>query len=764
MTEQEEHQVRIEGLYRHAAQLVKADSIETVAKTSFSIIEQILGVDRGGFGLVDNNVLRFIHVAGAETERPIELPLDGKGVTVRTVRTRQTQLVPDTRKNNDYVPIATYEDRLSELAVPVKINDQVVAVINIESNRLNAFTEQDQKLLETFSEHVASAMIRLRQIRELEKHDEKLVALHSGALQLHEVDSVDEIAVRSLEIMAKIMGFKHAGFAVVADNVVRYIAVKGVQVPLPMDLPLDGNSVTARVARIGKTRLIADVREEEGFIRSTTEEEFYPLSELTVPVKVDDDVVAVLNAESDMLNAFDEHDEKLMELLASHVSASLSSMQRREIRLTYQRRLKALHDHAASLGSAETIEDVAEQTFDTVETVLGFDQGGFGVVEANLLRFVEIRGATTVKTFELPLDGPGITIRTVKTGETQLINDVRTDVDFVQGPALVPPLSELAVPVKVEGRVVAIINVESDRLNAFTKEDQELLETLSQHVASAMDRLNYVKQLEQLVEERTRELKQAERMAAIGETAAMVSHDLSSPLQAMTNLLYLVKKKSEEMPPPVAGVLSKKGLKQLFKKLGNQVEYMNNIILELQDLSRPMRPQLVEVDLRRLLDEVLSTTVPPRKIEVSIQGPENPTKATVDPTMMKRLIGNLITNALQAMPKDGRLSVELSQTEEATFVSVRDTGVGMSEENLRRIFEPLFTTKSKGTGLGLAICKRIAEAHGGSIGVESQLGKGSTFTVKIPHKKAENRTYSNSKRGVAKPSPTALGGPSTLSL
>jgi len=106
------------------------------------------------------------------------------------------------------------------------------------------------------------------------------------------------------------------------------------------------------------------------------------------------------------------------------------------------------------------------------------------------------------------------------------------------------------------------------------------------------------------------------------------------------------------------------------------------------------------------------------------------------------------------MPNGGQLTVELSRTDEAVSISVHDTGVGIPEENLNKLFQPLFTTKSKGTGLGLAVCKRIAEAHGGTITIKSQVGKGSTFTVRIPLNETLPETYNEVS---AKASPTAPG-------
>jgi signal transduction histidine kinase len=107
----------------------------------------------------------------------------------------------------------------------------------------------------------------------------------------------------------------------------------------------------------------------------------------------------------------------------------------------------------------------------------------------------------------------------------------------------------------------------------------------------------------------------------------------------------------------------------------------------------------------------------------------------IDPGLMKRVFSNLIANAVQAMPEGGELTVDASKSDEEALVSFHDTGVGIPQEDFSKLFSPFFTTKAKGQGLGLAVCKRLVEAHGGEITVESRLGEGTTFTIRLPHRR-----------------------------
>jgi len=246
----------------------------------------------------------------------------------------------------------------------------------------------------------------------------------------------------------------------------------------------------------------------------------------------------------------------------------------------------------------------------------------------------------------------------------------------------------------------------------------------------------YSDHLEELVDKKTGELRQAqeqlvksERLAAIGEAASMVGHDLRNPLQAIVLNILLAKEKLKTLPFEEA---EKQGVKKNLETIGGQVEYMDKIVSDLQDYARSLKPELEETSLHQLINSVLSQVTVPENVEVSTLVPDDFPPVIVDPSMMRRAFINLVINAVQAMPDGGQLTIKASKTEDTTLISVEDTGVGIPEENLPKLFQPLFTTKAKGQGFGLAVCKRLVEAHEFNITVKSHLGKGSTFTIEIP--------------------------------
>jgi len=241
----------------------------------------------------------------------------------------------------------------------------------------------------------------------------------------------------------------------------------------------------------------------------------------------------------------------------------------------------------------------------------------------------------------------------------------------------------------------------------------------------------YTEDLEALVEEEANKLKDAERLAAIGETAGMVGHDIRNPLQTITSSVYLAKEEVKTLPAS----REKEDLTESLGAIEKQVSYINKIISDLQDFVKPLNPKIEETDLHKLVEDTFLNNAIPKNIKVIISIEEDLSQLVVDRHLIKRVLINLITNAVQAMPNGGTLTVKATHKDEMTFISVEDTGLGIPEENRNKIFKPLFTTKSKGQGFGLPVCKRLVEAHkGGSITFDSEVGKGSKFTIKIPSK------------------------------
>jgi signal transduction histidine kinase len=159
---------------------------------------------------------------------------------------------------------------------------------------------------------------------------------------------------------------------------------------------------------------------------------------------------------------------------------------------------------------------------------------------------------------------------------------------------------------------------------------------------------------------------------------------------------------------------------------------MDKIVSDLQAYSRPVVPIPRQKNIPTLVREVLSSIRLGEEIEVKTNFDPILETVVADPDMLKKVLFNLTINAVQAMPSGGTLTISTLKCDDLMVLEVKDTGVGISKENMKKLFTPFFTTKAKGQGMGLTVCKRLVEAHDGTISVESEEGKGSIFTVIIP--------------------------------
>ncbi len=239
----------------------------------------------------------------------------------------------------------------------------------------------------------------------------------------------------------------------------------------------------------------------------------------------------------------------------------------------------------------------------------------------------------------------------------------------------------------------------------------------------------YADVLKKIIDDRTKQLKDSERLAAIGQTAGMVGHDLRNPLQTVIGELFLAKKEVESLIESEA----KNNLIESIQAIEEQAVYMDKIVSDLQAFVQPIKVDKKPFNLGELANEILASIVTTKNIKVKMQIKDDFPQIKADLQLIKRVLINLVTNSAQAMPNGGTLTLTGQVNPQGqVLVAVKDTGVGIPNNIKNQIFTPLFTTKPRGQGFGLAVCKRVIEAHGGSISFESTVGKGTEFTIQFP--------------------------------
>jgi two-component system sensor histidine kinase HydH len=383
--------------------------------------------------------------------------------------------------------------------------------------------------------------------------------------------------------------------------------------------------------------------------------------------------------------------------------------------LGYQERLQALHEVAILLSSVQCLEDIVHHCLDICKKTLGYSWGGFGVLENDHIRYIgSLEGA--ISEFPIQIENKSIVVRAVKTEKSQLVNDVRKDPDYmpVDNPLVPKMLSELAVPISVRGQVVAIINVEHEDVDAFTDEDKTLVEILAMHISSSMERMQYLQELQEINDSHNRDL-----IKSYQRISGMVRHDLRSPLTSINNAIYMIEKYPESLP-------------EMLDVMKRSIEFIDKVMQDWKENTLTEQVVREEVNIKALIDSSLNAVLLPDTIDVSVHLPKN-LSFHLDQTKMMRVLSNLIKNSVEAMPDGGKIIVNAGTVNEKLTITVEDTGKGISEGLIDRIFEPMFSTKPTGLGLGLAYVKQTVEAHGGEVEVSSIIGEGSIFKITIPN-------------------------------
>jgi two-component system NtrC family sensor kinase len=314
---------------------------------------------------------------------------------------------------------------------------------------------------------------------------------------------------------------------------------------------------------------------------------------------------------------------------------------------------------------------------------------------------------------------------------------------FVLGPMLARPLSQLAdvmgqvqsggpgamaVPGAARSDEIGIVARGLDAMLARIRNfNAELQSRIDEATADLARKNRALAELNDLLVAARRDLTAKERLAALGQLSGTIAHELGNPLNAMSGRVQLLAREPA-CPQDVRAEL---------RALDGEVKRMTAIIRRFLDSARALTPAPEPTDVGALIDEALSLSLSAdarAKLRVLREVPPDVGQAVTDPGLVRHVLTNLISNAVDAMPGGGTLTVRAERHGGHLALAVADTGVGIAAEERRHIFEPFYSTKppGRGTGLGLSICREIAGALKGRIEVESEPGRGSTFTFLVP--------------------------------
>jgi len=492
-----------------------------------------------------------------------------------------------------------------------------------------------------------------------------------------------------------------------------------------------GEGITGWVARAGQPARVGEVAKDQRYVMVRPDVR----SELAVPLEVQGVVHGVLNVDSDRPDAFTPNDQELLEALALEAAKVIQNTW-----LYEQLRLKArLFETLASVGQAINstlnLDDALKVITREACALMDAKVGSVFLLDESR-QWLDLRashGAGAAYTNRPRLSVADSLIGVVVRRKKPLQEDnVQTSgryqsVEMARRDGLV---SLLSVPLLFNAEAIGALNVYAAVVHSFSNEEIRILSALAERSAIAIEKARLYERIGDVEEQ----LRQNEKLSALGLLAAEVAHEIRNPLTVMKMLYHSLDLKFSVDDPRA----------QDAQIMGQKMDHLNKIVEQILDFARSTEPKFAPVNLNELLDDLGLLTrhkLKNQRIEVVRRlDPELP-DIMADATQLEQAFLNLTLNAVEAMPQGGRLTI-LTKTLRQPRVSLRpthvvvefkDTGEGMTEERQRHLFSSLLTTtKAHGTGLGLAIVSRVVETHRGEVKVKSELGKGTRFTVVLP--------------------------------
>ncbi|HET7376729.1 MAG TPA: ATP-binding protein, partial [Anaerolineae bacterium] len=430
------------------------------------------------------------------------------------------------------------------------------------------------------------------------------------------------------------------------------------------------------------------------------------------------------------------HTDEAIDLLATIGSQIGAAVERARLYADAQHRsedLAVLNEITRAVTSSLDLDQVLKTSLHGIRQILHVQAGSLILVEPDS---GEWQFRNTLNTLEAYLrTEAGIVQRVIDLHEPLILNEVPLESKLHGGGSSDAGRSTtlvlrniLAVPLIVKSRAVGAIVVINKLEGPFSSEDLEMLQFLAAAVAIAAENARLYGELADFAGELERsqaQLVQAEKLAATGRLAASIAHEINNPLQAIHNCLHLA----------INRPLSEEKKQHYLILAQEECERLITLVQRTLEFYRPSKGRSVPTHVNALIENVLalsSKQVEQAAITVHKNFMSDLPEIAAVPDQLTQVLLNLVINAIEAMPAGGDLTITTAATDSWLRVDIRDSGPGVNPDDLAKIFEPFYTTKTTGTGLGLSVSYGIIQRHGGRIEVSGGQAEGATFTVWLP--------------------------------
>ena len=709
---------------------------DEVLRRSVEALQRWLKFEVFGFLVVDEraNLLRLhpAFVGVPEELHGFTIPI-GEGITGWVAQTGEPYISPDVRSDGHYYDaIAGIR---SEMCVPVKSGGRVIAVVDVESVRPNAFGENELRLLSAMARQLAIALENARRYSKEQEQRRLAEAMRHIAWILGSTLEVDELLTQALICLEQLLPYQAAFLVLLREGRVERVRVRGAPEP-PPSLWLTPGTLPARVYVERRSILLPDVQQDSSWKPWPGVEGLR--SWIGVPFLAKEELFGLLLIGASEPNTYGREEATATFTFAGQLALALERARFYEQERRRAEQLDLLHRIGQRVVGIMEAPLLLEEAIRCLHEALHPLQTSLALVEENELLVLTAHGPLEAKSSlarsRVPLESPGLLPWVARKGTPILVLDVTADSRFPLAFYSPEARTEMAVPLRAKNRVVGVLDVQGSRPGEFDESDLATLQAIGMQISGALERAYLYAELRETVEQ----LRRTDRLRS--DFLSAINHEMRAPLTAILGFAdFLLREQAGPLTPAQKEYLGD------IRAGGERILSLVDNILEAARLEEgQVLPRWDQVHLGRVVTQVLAMLRPAameKSIDLTSRLPPDLPDAWADPTMVERILTNLLSNAIKFTPAGGSVWVEAAVSAgqpDMLEVRVSDTGVGIDPQHLGDLFQRYRRLEApglgrvSGTGLGLYIVKGLVEAHGGRVEVRSTPGQGSTFTFTLP--------------------------------
>ncbi|RLC86856.1 MAG: hypothetical protein DRJ03_07605 [Chloroflexi bacterium] len=652
-------------------------------------------------------------------------------------KSQEPLVISDTAAYPGWMDIPEQRWLRSYAAAPIIVRGQVLGFLNVDSAIPGFFSQSHAAILRTFADHTAAAIENARLFEKVSRRMAELDAVRRASLSLTSSLELQPVLEAILEHILRLVSADGAHvFFYDGERLTFGAALWAKEIQRkPFSEPRQ-KGLTYTVARSGERIVVSDMREHPLFQGQSWDDAIVGL-----PLRVGGQVVGVMNVSFNGPHAFSKDELRVLGLLADQAAIAIRNARLHQETRRQARKLAALieigHDVSATLDLPTVLERIATHAQDLLEA----DDSEVYLLQENgrTLRAIVALGdyADEIKAATLRL-GEGVVGHVAQSGEAEIVNHVESDPRSVQiSDTPEEPGALMCAPLISKDEVMGVMSLaRAGEHDPFDRTDLDFLTGLARQASIAIENARLFATEQQYAVELTRALEQQQEAARLrNEFIQNVSHELRTPLALIRGYAELLDDGElgslrPDQHEPVAVIARR--TRMLTRLMENFTAILG---AEGQDSQRE------PVDLVEMARDLLTDfreAAEQKGIALVSQIASDLPLVLGDPLHLRRVMDNLVGNALKFTPRGGSITLRLTQADKDLVLEVADTGIGIPEEQLEQVFERFYQVDGSmsrrygGVGLGLALVKEIIKAHGGGVSVSSRVGQGSTFTVTLP--------------------------------